>query len=391
MPIIQTIQWRKILNSHVDFTTEFIVELDDGTPGVGASPQGETISIYEDRKLSICPADIIQQIKSAGLLNREITQEEFDTYLETHIAAFGRNNAYGLSLAFFNARAACNSIFDAFGVDKSPLVAPHLCCNILNGGLHAYTNPILSDFPEYILVARSNNIKEVIAEHNEIQRVVREKLYNQQKTLVAGNVVSCFKTRDNRECIDFLLNITHQLGFQNHFDLMIDASGTDLLNQDGYHLPVTDQSEYSKDAFLTYWLEIIENYDLHFLEDPFHEQDVENWQLLTKSQDRAKVIGDNFYTSDAERIQTGSEHQYTHGVLIKPNQAGTVSAVRKAICTAQENGQIAITSHRSISTESTFLASLTCIHGVNFIKIGPLQTDYSSIVRLNQILRLTEG
>jgi enolase len=67
-----------------------------------------------------------------------------------------------------------------------------------------------------------------------------------------------------------------------------------------------------------------------------------------------------------------------------------VSAVRQAVEVAQHADQIAITSHRSISTESTFLSWLTCMYGVKYIKIGPLMTDYSSIVRLNEIIRLTE-
>jgi enolase len=102
------------------------------------------------------------------------------------------------------------------------------------------------------------------------------------------------------------------------------------------------------------------------------------------------VIGDNFYSSDAARIEEGAAKRYAHGAIIKPNQAGTVTGVRKAIEAAQRSGQIVITSHRSISTESTFLSTLTCMYGVKYIKIGPLMTDYSSVVRLNEIIRLTE-
>jgi len=47
MPAIQTIAYRKILNSHVRFTPEFIVQFENGGIGTGAAPQGETISIYE--------------------------------------------------------------------------------------------------------------------------------------------------------------------------------------------------------------------------------------------------------------------------------------------------------------------------------------------------------
>ena len=76
--------------------------------------------------------------------------------------------------------------------------------------------------------------------------------------------------------------------------------------------------------------------------------------------------------------------------MIKPIQAGTVTAVARALRAARDSGQLAITSHRSISTESTFLSLLTCVLGAEVIKIGPLATDFSSVVRLNELIRLTE-
>ena len=68
MSAIKSISCRKILNSHVSFTNEFIIALDDGSVGIGASPQGETISIYEDRKVTIDPQTIIATIEKDGLL-----------------------------------------------------------------------------------------------------------------------------------------------------------------------------------------------------------------------------------------------------------------------------------------------------------------------------------
>ena len=391
MPAIKSLAYRRVLNSHVDFTTEFVVTLEDGSVGIGSSPQGETISIYEDERISIDPATIIQRIESDGYLGRPLGQTDFDAYLQQRIPTFGRNNASGLSLAFFNATSASRSLFQMFDKSRARLTPPHICCNILNGGWHAYTNPVLSDFSEYILVAKSNDIEETIGNHNEIQRAVEEQLISRTKTIVSGNVVNRFATADNRECIEFLLSICDRLGLSDAFDLMIDASGSDLRTDDGYRLAITDDSVRSSEAFCEYWLDIIRQYNLRFLEDPFHEKDPDAWRRLTMSQQVCNVIGDNFYSSDAERIEQGAAECCTHGVIIKPNQAGTVTAVRRAIEVAQRTNQIVITSHRSISTESTFLSALTCVYGVKYIKIGPLMTDYSSVVRLNEIIRLTEN
>jgi len=389
--MIKSIQCRRVLNSHVLFTNEFLITKYDGSAGIGGSPQGETISIYEDKKITIAPALIIKKIQADGLLGQPLTQEQFDDYLMKNISHFGRNNAYALSEAFFNAgRGNGKSDFDLLGRSPIEMKAPKLCMNVLNGGWHAYTNPVLSDYSEYILVARDNDVEETIGAHNEIQRVVKERLIKQAKTVVNGNPVSRFTTADNRECIDFLLDVVESLRYTDSFDLWIDASAGDLWMDNGYRLAVTDNTQYTSDQYQNYWLDLIRQYGLRFIEDPFREEDYESWYGLTNSAHDSIIIGDNFYSTSPARIKEGASKRYAHGVLVKPNQAGTVSEVCAAIETAQQYGHIPITSHRSISTESTFLSTLTCIYGVEYIKIGPLLSDYSSVVRLNEIIRLTE-
>jgi len=389
MSVISAIHFRKILNSHAEFTTEFTLTMADGRQGVGSSPEGETTSIYEDQRISVSPETIVERMGSEGVVGREWTQEDFDDYLQRQVGLLGRNNSYSLSLAFFNGthRAVGPTPLPTEPTAQSR--APRLCCNILNGGWHAYTNPVLSDFPEYLLVARSNDVRQVIRQHNEIQRTVREELVKLPKTVVSGYPVNRFPTADNRECIDFLLQVSDRLGYSDQFDLMIDASAGDLWTDDGYCLGITDKSVRSSEDFWEYWAGMIQQYPLRFLEDPFREADADSWRQLTNSQSGCYVIGDNFYSSDAGRIQNGAACQQTHGVILKPNQAGTVSAIRHAVEQTLRCSQIAIASHRSISTENTFLSTLTCEYGLPYIKIGPLLTDYSSVLRLNAILRLT--
>lgn len=389
--IIKSLRYRKILNSHVKLTNEFIVTLEDGSVGIGGSPQGETISIYEDIEIAVEPAAIISTIQSDGLIGRALNQIEFDKYLLENVARFGRNNSYALSEALFNASQNKISPFELFGLSPFKMSAPKLCLNILNGGWHAYTNPVLSDYSEYIIVAHSNDVNEVIGAHNEIQRVVKERLQKQDKTVVNGNPVSRFKTTDNRECMDFLLDILERLGYISSFDIWIDASAGDLWDDLGYRLAITNNALYSSEQYQAYWLDFTRQYGLRFIEDPFREQDYDSWKFLTNAVNNSIVIGDNFYSTNPDRIEKGALQHYTHGVLTKPNQAGTVTEVCRAIETGKRLGQVVITSHRSVSTESIFLSTLTCLFGVEYIKIGPLSTDYSSVIRLNEIIRLTEG
>ena len=72
--------------------------------------RGETISIYEDKRITITPERIVAALEADGIVGRELTQEGFDAYLQGRIGAFGRNNAFSLSLALFNAAGAGRSV-----------------------------------------------------------------------------------------------------------------------------------------------------------------------------------------------------------------------------------------------------------------------------------------
>ena len=386
---IRSINCTRILNSHLGFTNEFVIELENGNVGIGASPQGETIGVYEDKSTRSDTQKIIEEIQQDRLLDNFLTQSDFDDFLQLKTKQFGRNNCWALSLAFFNAMHFPPSRFWENQGVKAGAKFPRLCLNILNGGHHAYTNPVLSDFSEYLLVPKHDTVQKVIRDHAEIQQEVREGLAQCERVVVNQNSVHRFKTTDNKECIVFLQEILERLGLFEEYDIMIDASAGDMWTGDGYKFTVTDGSFRRTPELEKYWVDLINEYGIGILEDPFQEHDYNGWKLLVDSKSKCKIIGDNLYSSDADRIEQGSRNGYTHGTIIKPNQAGTVSAVQRAIDMAQRFGQLVITSHRSISTESVFLAHLTVFGGVGYMKIGPLYTDYSSIMRFNELIRLT--
>lgn len=187
--VIRSIHHRKILNSHMGYTTEFIVELDNGAIGEGSSSTGETISIYEDKTTPVDAKGIIGTIERDGLFDVPLDQNRFDRYLNSKAGAFGRNNCFALSLSFYN--AATNVPVPGRG-GKAKLWFPRVAVNVLNGGLHAYTNPVLSDFSEFLLVPRFDSFVDLVEQHNRIQDTVKEELLRKNKTVINGNPVSVF-------------------------------------------------------------------------------------------------------------------------------------------------------------------------------------------------------
>lgn len=379
---IRSIHQQPIVDSHVGLTTEYTIVLDDGRSGTGSSSRGETISIYEDRATGIDPRRVIDAISDDGLIGTPIDQGAFDAYLAGKWGDFGRNTCFALSLALYNAA-------EEQGKRRSEGRLPRLCLNVLNGGFHAYTNPVLSDFSEFMLVPRNDDLLTTLKDHGLIQEAVKTRLLVCDETVVSGNRVHALEEKDNAAPLRLLIDVLKELGLKDSYDLMIDASATDLRTPEGYRLSITEDRERTPRELLSYWLELIETYSIGFLEDPFHEEDLDSWAALTRQcGERCTVIGDNLYTSEAARIEQGARSGCSTAALIKPNQAGTVTATVAAISTAVAGGLTPITSHRSISTESTFVCDMTWEHRVPYMKIGPLLTDYSSVIRLNRLLRL---
>ena len=102
-----------------------------------------------------------------------------------------------------------------------------------------------------------------------------------------------------------------------------------------------------------------------------------------------KVIGDDLYVTNSDRIAKGIQMKATNAVLIKPNQIGTVSETLEAIRLAKSAKFTIAVSHRSGETEDTFIAHLATAVGSQFIKTGaPARGERTA--KYNELIRISE-
>src|SRR5207245_2965202 len=85
---------------------------------------------------------------------------------------------------------------------------------------------------------------------------------------------------------------------------------------------------------------------------------------------RVKIIGDDHYVTNAERIKRGRQKKATNAILIKLNQIGTVTETLDAIKMSKEAALDIVVSHRSGETEDTFISHLATSQESLFIKTG---------------------
>ena len=99
-----------------------------------------------------------------------------------------------------------------------------------------------------------------------------------------------------------------------------------------------------------------------------------------------KLVGDDLFVTNVERLRRGIEGGAANAILVKVNQIGTLTETLEAVELARENGYGVVMSHRSGETEDTTIADLAVATGCGQIKTGaPSRSD--RVAKYNQLLR----
>jgi enolase len=371
-----------VLDSRAEWVREYELIAEDGLKGTGSAPTGETLSHRELRSLE----KIVENSpgEASRILNKlrgsTLSQVEFDELLTS--SQLDPRDIFALSSAFFDLEFQ-----DRVLAEPTDPGSVRFCLNLLNGGNHAYTNPVRSDFHEFLLVPPANgDCRESIEDYRRINEKIAASLKKYPLIDVAGNLVADVGNGSNFAVIAFLGSLKDGEGLEG-YEMMIDASGTDLWVDGGYHLGIADGNNLSPPAFVDYWLKLIELGKIQYLEDPFHENDLESWDRLTREQENCILVGDNFHSGNVAKFTELAGQGLMGAVMLKPDQAHTVSATDQIVDIAKQNGIEVILSHRSISTDSDFLGKYMLANRLKFAKFGNLLSDFSSILKMNHVIR----
>jgi enolase len=70
-----------------------------------------------------------------------------------------------------------------------------------------------------------------------------------------------------------------------------------------------------------------------------------------------QIVGDDYFVTNGERVKAAAEMGACNAVLLKANQAGTITQLRNAFAEAQKAGYGSIVSARSGETEEILLST----------------------------------
>jgi enolase len=201
---------------------------------------------------------------------------------------------------------------------------------------------------------------------------------------VNGHRVHDLGPEPNKAALSLVTALLERTGLTDGFGLMVDASAGDWLQADKYVLPVSGH-RFDRDGLTDYWLGLIADFDLVMLEDPLAETDQEGWSALRAARPpRCRLLADNLTSTCPERLAATAH--CVDGVILKPDQAGSLSTAYRFAHLARKLGLPLIASARSAETDTPLISRVAAQLGVDYYKVGPYQ-DFSSVLRTNELLR----
>ena len=413
---IKQIRAREILDSRGNPTVEVDLTTDSGVFRASV-PSGVSKGKYEAVELRdggkryqgkgvLKAVNNVNKILAPKLKGKDVTdQKKLDDLMikldgTENKSKLGANAILAVSMAVCRAGAAAQNL--PLYQHISEIYTGQTCVNLtlpipsvlmIEGGAHAGNE---LDFQEFMILPKTKSFKESLRVASEIYHQLKE-IIKQKYIDLAINVGDeggfAPPVRVPEEALNLILEAAKNLGYQNKIKIILDVAASQFYINGQYK---TKFGAFTSEGLLKYYSDLIQKYPILGLEDPFAEEDWEDWQMLTSDvnigSQRSKllIIGDDLLATNPKRIKVAKEKKACNAVIIKMNQIGTISETIEAAKLAKSYGWKIIVSHRSGETCDDFISDLAVGIGADFIKAGA-PTRGERVAKYNRLLKIAEA
>lgn len=360
----------EILDSRGLFTVRAFLTTEQGI-FKGDSPSGTSSGRYEAKEvLSSQAVQNIQTIINPKIAGMDFSgQNEFDQFLieldgTTDKSRLGANAILSLSIAF------SRSLSQFYG-GLSPVKLPRPAFNLINGGKHGTTT---LQAQEFLVCPNFNsfqeNLRAGVLIYQTLKKILEEK-FSSLATAVGYEGGFCPPLKKTEDALNLIWLAVKKSGFEKQIELALDLAASEFYENGKYNF---EGKKIKPDDLLKFYEKILGKYPFVYLEDPFSQDDLSSWNLLSTRYPlpttNCLIVSDDLTATNPERIKMAQEKNLCNGVIIKPNQIGAITQTIEAATLAKSFGWKIIASHRSGDTGDTFIADLAFGLGCDFVKFG---------------------
>jgi len=417
MSKIQNIFAREILASGGAPSLEVTVTLESGAVGeasvsYGASAGSKEATVlldgdksrYNGKGMLNAIANINGKIKEilVGMEasdQRAIDNKMIETDGTVNKAVLGGNAMLGVSLAVCRAEAAEEKmplykyLRKTYGIGDIGWKLPKPMIVMIEGGKHADET---TDLQEFMVGAMGNktaaeNVRMEMEIYNALKNILKtEKLSTNvgNEGAFAPNGIS-----SNEKPMEYLTQAIINAGYTPGVDagVGIDAAASEFYSEETkkYTLKL-EGKELTSEELIAYYKPWIEKYKIATMEDMLSEFDWDNWPKMVEAiGGKFPLIADDLTVTNTNLWRKAIEMKAATAILIKLNQAGTLTETVDCCLLANEHGLMTMPSHRGGGeTNDTFLVDLAVAVNSAYIKVGPTRGE--RVCKYNRLMRIEE-
>ncbi len=407
---ITAVRGRRVWDSRGNPTVEAEVELAGGIVGRAIAPSGASRGTREALELRdggtrLGGKDVRGAVQHVGgviakaLVGRDAAdQAGIDAALVALDASplkatIGGNAMVAVSLAVLHAAAAAagkplwRHIADHYGsVPSLPL--PEI--QIFGGGAHAGRRVDVQDF--MVMVPGAASFDEVMEVTRGVYFAAGELMAKKGRLAGVADEGGWWpEFASNEEALETLTEAIHRSGETpgGRVVISLDIAASEF-GRDGRYSLALDDTELDSAGMIDLLGRWIDAYPIASIEDPLAEDDVAGMRAFTaRFGDRLQIIGDDYLVTNAALVQRAIADGACNAVLIKVNQAGTVSEAVTTFEAAKAAGWRAIVSARSGETEDVSISHLAVGLGAGQLKVGSF-TRSERMAKWNECLRIAD-
>jgi enolase len=418
MSAITGVKGREIIDSRGNPTVEVDITTDKGT-FTASVPSGASTGMYEavelrdggSRYMGKGVLKAVENVNTAladAVMGLDVSDQRAvdEAMLKAdgtpNKGNLGANAILGVSLAASKAGAAAKGIplwkhYAEIAGNPVPETLPVPCFNVINGGEHAGNKLAFQEF--FVIPTGAETFTESMeigceVFHN-LKKVIKGK-FGGDATLI-GDEGGFAPPCDVESGLAMIMEAADKAGHLNKISVGLDVASSEFKvdGKNQYDLDFKTSGAdknasllLSGDELIAFYKEMIAKYPIVTIEDPFDQNDWDNWTKFCQDVGKdVQIVGDDLTVTNPIKIKEAVEKGSANCLLLKVNQIGSISESIDAVTLSKQNGWGVMTSHRSGETEDSYIADLAVGLCTGQIKTGaPCRGERTA--KYNQLLRI---
>jgi enolase len=397
---------RRVWDSRGRPTVEAEVFLDNGMSGRAIAPAGASTGTHEavdlrdggpelgvNRAVANVNGEIAAALRGMPISDQQaIDQQLIELDGTSNKARLGGNATIAVSMAALHAAAATRReplwrLLAAGG----PVSLPMPMIQIFGGGAHADRRVDIQDF--LIAPIGAASFDEALRMAARVYRTAGEIMAERGRLRGVADEGGWWpEFGSNAEALDTLALAIDRAALVpgEEVGIALDVAASQF-HQSGRYRLAADGVELDTGGLIELLAEWCRRYPIVSVEDPAAEDDDVGMVAFTaRVGERLQVIGDDYLVTSAQRVAAAASRGACNAVLLKPNQAGTVTETKAALEAARSAGWRTIVSARSGETEDVTIVHLSVGWNAGQLKVGSFARS-ERMAKWNEGLRIEAG